>query len=349
LRSLRFYLLCFEDAYSSESFTATNAKKSQRTQRICRRVTLTTHDSRLTIHDSRQQATPNRKSAIREKTNGMNTQRSLYFLLAAFTLAGIIYSCSKGGDDGPADPCAGITVVVAGNSSNPSAAGASDGSIAATASGGSGFTYRLNNGSFQSSGNFTNLAAGTYTVTARNSNGCTGTRQFVLTDPIANCTGVTITVTANSSPATPCATPSTGSITASATGSTGFTFSIDGVNFQGSGNFAGLAPGTYTVTAKDQNGCTGSSNVTVSSAAAGPLFSAVKTLMDNNCVSCHNNSIQNGGMNWAVECNIILNRDRVKARAVDNNPSSMPPTGALSQADKDKITAWINAGGRYTD
>ena len=268
-------------------------------------------------------------------------------LLAA--CAGLVFSCSKGGSDGPTDPCAGITVVVSGNSTNPTTAGGNNGSIAASASGGSGFTFSLNGGAFQSAGNFANLATGTYTVTARNSNGCTGTRQFILTNPSANCAGITISVTATPTAAAACATPATGSISASATGSAGFTFSIDGANFQASGNFANLAAGNYTVTAKDANGCTGSATVTVAAASPGPLFSAVRTLMNNNCVSCHNNSIQNGGMNWAVDCNLVLNKDRIKARAVDNNPTSMPPTGPLSQADKDKITAWINAGGRYSD
>ena len=85
------------------------------------------------------------------------------------------------------------------------------------------------------------------------------------------------------------------------------------------------------------------------SGTPGPLFSAVKNLMQANCESCHNNSIANGGMNWTSNCNIVANKDRIKVRAVDNNPTPMPPTGALSQADKDKITAWINAGGRLTD
>lgn len=85
------------------------------------------------------------------------------------------------------------------------------------------------------------------------------------------------------------------------------------------------------------------------SGTPGPLFTAVKSLMQANCESCHNNSIANGGMNWTSNCNIVTNKTRIKARAVDNNPTPMPPTGALAQADKDKITAWINAGGRITD
>lgn len=83
------------------------------------------------------------------------------------------------------------------------------------------------------------------------------------------------------------------------------------------------------------------------SGSAGPLFSAVKTMMQANCESCHNNAIANGGMNWTVDCNIVANKGRIKARAVDEG--TMPPTGSLPQSDKDKITAWINAGGRITD
>ena len=83
------------------------------------------------------------------------------------------------------------------------------------------------------------------------------------------------------------------------------------------------------------------------SGTAGPLFTAVKTLMAANCQSCHNNTIANGGMNWTVDCNIVINKTRIKARAVDEG--TMPPTGPLAQAEKDKITAWINAGGKFTD
>ena len=83
------------------------------------------------------------------------------------------------------------------------------------------------------------------------------------------------------------------------------------------------------------------------SGTPGPLFTAVKNLMQANCQSCHNNSIANGGMNWTVDCNIVANKNRIKIRAVEQG--TMPPTGALPQSEKDKITAWINAGGKITD
>lgn len=275
---------------------------------------------------------------------------SLSFFCLALAGLVLINACSKGGgSEPPANPCSGVTVTVNGTSTNPATPGASDGTITVTATGGSGITFSRNGTTFQATGTFTGLAAGTYTITAKTADGCTGTRQFTLTNPTPACNGIAIVVAATPADATPCVTPANGSIVATATGSTGFTYSINGTTFQASGTFNNLATGNYTVTAKDANGCTGTSNVSVGTAVAGPKFTAVRTLLDNNCVSCHNNTIANGGMNWTIDCNLVTNKDRIKARAVDNVPSSMPPTGPLSQTDKNKITDWINAGGRFTD
>lgn len=41
-------------------------------------------------------------------------------------------------------------------------------------------SYQLNNGSFQTSPNFTNLAPGNYVVTVKNQKGCTDTAQITI-------------------------------------------------------------------------------------------------------------------------------------------------------------------------
>jgi uncharacterized membrane protein len=167
-----------------------------------------------------------------------------------------------------------------------------------------------------------------------------------------NCSGANIVVTGTSTAAAPCGGPG-GSITASATGSTGFTFSIDNGVFQTSNSFTNLTAGNHTVVAKDANGCSQSAIISVGTAAAGTLFSAVRSVIQTFCVSCHNNSVQNGGMNWEVDCNIVAHRDRIKIRAVDQagtaNQMPQPPNPALSTADRQKILDWINAGGMYTN
>jgi len=165
-----------------------------------------------------------------------------------------------------------------------------------------------------------------------------------VTDP---CSGKTITITHTEVAPTNCS--NGGSITVTASGSTGFTYKLDaGGTYQASSVFNSLNAGTYTVFAKDGGGCEKSTSVTLTAVGtAGPLFTAVKGLISAKCQSCHNNTVQNGGMNWEVECNIVAHKSNIKNRAVDLG--TMPPTGPLSQAEKDIITDWIDAGGNYTD
>jgi hypothetical protein len=175
--------------------------------------------------------------------------------------------------------------------------------------------------------------------------------------PADPCSGVTVTVTGTTTNAA--SGQSNGSITASATGGSGFTFSLISGFYQSSGTFTGLTAGTYTVVAKNSNGCTGSTQFTVGTTTGngacvgqpGPLFTAVKNLIQTVCTGCHNNAQTEGGMNFTVDCNIVTNKDRIKARAVDGNPSPMPPppNAPLSAADKKKITDWLAAGGTITN
>lgn len=58
--------------------------------------------------------------------------------------------------------------------------GQSVGTITVSSPIGSGFLYSINGTSFQGSVNFFNLAAGNYTVTAKNANGCNGTAAVTL-------------------------------------------------------------------------------------------------------------------------------------------------------------------------
>ncbi len=277
-----------------------------------------------------------------------------YLCVILLSVIFIIYSCSKGGGGGgttppPPDPCAGVTIIVTGTVVNPSAAGASDGSIAATASGGSGLTFNINGGVFQASGNFTGLGPGSYTIIGKNGNGCSGSAIFTLTAPNA-CTGVNITVSNAVTNNSPCQSPAIGSITVTPGGGTGpYTFRLNSGLFQSSNIFSALVAGSYFVTAKDANGCSGISVATVSDLPAGPLFTTVRTVMQNNCVACHNSFQAEGGMNWTVDCNIVTFKDRIKMRAVDGNPSPMPPSGFMPFSEQQKITNWINAGGRFSD
>lgn len=84
--------------------------------------------------------------------------------------------------------------------------------------------------------------------------------------PIDTCAGKTINLTATSTFCSGMAT-SDGSISATATGSTGFVYSLNNGPFQADGKFNNLTIGNYEITAKDGNGCIEKATFEVSSAA----------------------------------------------------------------------------------
>jgi hypothetical protein len=166
------------------------------------------------------------------------------------------------------------------------------------------------------------------------------------TTPTDPCAGKTITVTATATAADVC---SGAKISVSASGSTGFTFSIDGGSFSATTDFSNVKAGDHTISAKDAAGCTQSAKVTVTQPAAGPLFAAVKNLIQLQCSSCHSGSGASAGRDWSIDCNVITNKALIKQRTVDGTPSFMPQSGKLSASDMKIITDWINAGGTYTN
>jgi hypothetical protein len=435
--------------------------------------------------------------------------KKIYTLITGVSLCFIfLYTgCSKSSTTPPPtpNPCAGITIVVTGTTTPTSTPTAANGSIISSASGSTGFTYSLNGGTAQTSGTFSGLTAGSYTVTAKDANGCTGTQTFAVTATPCPSITITATITQTSTP-----TATNGAIVATASGSTGFTYNINGGAFQASGTFSNLAVGSYTIIAKDANGCTGSNafsvttvscptislnstptntsgptatngsivalasggvaphtyskdggvtfqasgtfnnlavgtyavvakdfngclsasvstvigstcptitataaitntikcetntgsititaggstgftynlnggafqasnifnglgvnnftygvkdlngclvtgNTSVSQAPAGPLFLAVKAVLATNCAipGCHSLPTPQNGLDFADDCTIVGQGLRIKARAVDFNPSQMPPTGPpISAADRQKIVDWLNAGGKHNN
>ena len=128
-------------------------------------------------------------------------------------------------------------------------------------------------------------------------------------------------------------------------------YNINGGAFQTSAIFNALATGNYNLNVRDVNGCISTATAQVNIAPAGPNFVNVKTIMVANCAfaGCHGGSSPQSGINLADDCMIVAQAARIKARAVDGNPSFMPAAGQLSASDKQKIIDWINAGGRHSN
>ena len=128
-----------------------------------------------------------------------------------------------------------------------------------------------------------------------------------------------------------------------------FTYKLNSGVYQDSWYFTNESPGNHVVTIKNDKGCTDTVQITIFN--YGPKYAAVKQLITGGggsgyCGPCHLNGGIDGGKNFDTDANIISNWDRIKARAVDNIPSAMPPAPnvPLTNADKQKIIDWVNAG-----
>lgn len=157
-------------------------------------------------------------------------------------------------------PAAALSVAIS-NQTNVACFNGTTGSVTVAGSGGTtGYQYKIGNGALQNSGTFSSLAAGNYTITVQDANGCTSTVPVTITGPSAALTGSITNQTQ-----TGCGT-STGSVTvAGAGGTTGYQYKIGNGPLQGSGTFSGLAAGSYTITIQDASNCTTTVPVTITS------------------------------------------------------------------------------------
>lgn len=128
------------------------------------------------------------------------------------------------------------------------------GAITATVTGGAGpYTFHWSNGATTSS--ISGLAAGTYSVTVTDINGCMASTSGTVNQVpslMVNVAGTNIS----------CFGGANGSATANVTGGTPpFTFIWS--NGANTATITGLTPGTYSVTVNDSAGCSGQSSVTI--------------------------------------------------------------------------------------
>jgi uncharacterized protein (DUF2141 family) len=151
--------------------------------------------------------------------------------------------------------------------------GASDGALNCQVSGGtSPYMYAINGGAATSSAVFSNLPAGSYTLTAIDANGCQQAFTSTITEPTALSLSASTTVSNGND----------GTIALSASGGNSpYTYSMDGQTFYSGSFFASLAIGTYTCYVKDNNGCITSIEVTVNSSSLSELSFQMISLYPN--------------------------------------------------------------------
>lgn len=161
----------------------------------------------------------------------------------------------------------------------------SNGAATVAAIGGTpGYSYVWSNGTIGTTN--TGLAAGTYTVTATDANGCVATQIVVISE-------ATPLVLALASTGTTCGSSNGSASVVVGGGTPGYTYSWNPSG--GTGNSAsGLGSGNYSVLVTDANGCTAIGNVSVPS-ANGPVLSVASS----NHISCP------GGNDGDISINIV--------------------------------------------
>jgi hypothetical protein len=230
-------------------------------------------------------------------------------------------SCSENCTDGIDNDGDGFTdcldtdckpVISTVNSTNPACpVGTNNGTITVSATVASGaLEYSLNSGTYQSSNIFTNLAAGTYSITVRKvGTTCTATSSKTLTAPSCpeNCTdgidndgdGFTDCLDSDCKPTISSVTPTNpscptgtnnGSITVNATVLNGSAeYRVNGGSYQNANVFTGLGIGTYTIEVRK-----------VGTACTSTWSSAV-TLTAPTCLEICNDGLDNDGDGW-IDC-----------------------------------------------
>jgi hypothetical protein len=164
-------------------------------------------------------------------------------------------------------------------------------------SGGSGSGYQAKNGS---SGTYANLpltyhslTAGTYTIYVKDSSGCERTYSVTITEP-----SLLIPQGGNNVPPT-CYNSSDGQVAFSGGGGTSpYTYSLDGVNYQSSGTFSNLPIGNYTGYVKDANNCVATISRNINRTAPNASFSITNVSCNgsgNGSIAVSNGSGGGGG------------------------------------------------------
>jgi gliding motility-associated-like protein len=231
----------------------------------------------------------------------------------------------------------------------PTCVPGNDGTITITASGGTP-TYVYNIGGANQAGNvFNNVAAGNYTITVTDANGCTATSAITIAPPTSPI------ITSLVATDVLCNGASTGSITATATGGLGaLNYNIQPTNQNNAnGIFTNLAAGVYTVTVGDANGCTISSTISILEPTI--LSWTVTTITNVNCNGGNDGNITvqaaggTGLINYNLQPNNInnntgvfpnLNAGNYTITATDANGCTLT---TVVQITEPPILAWANA------
>ncbi|MBI4947850.1 MAG: PKD domain-containing protein, partial [Bacteroidetes bacterium] len=182
----------------------------------------------------------------------------------------------------------GGTNVSASSTISPTCNGGSNGSASVTITGGEApYTYAWSDDLGQtvsSAVSASNLSAGTYVVTVTDNSGCAGNTTVILNDPAA------LAFSISSTPASCGGSNGTASVASVTGGTSPYYYSWS--NGETTSTASGFSMGTYAISVSDANGCSSSSNASISESGATVTVTSVTN------ATCNGSS--NGAANISV-------------------------------------------------
>lgn len=196
------------------------------------------------------------------------------------------------------------------------------------------YEFSISAVSFKTSPIFQNLSSGDYTLTVRDDNQCMITMPFNIDSEIPQ-----ISVSATLTQDAGCG-GSAGVLEVASSGGSGtYSYQIDGNDF-GSGPVLENVPnGSHTLTATDEEGCSGEAQVYVSTGIS--YTSSVASIIDSNCATSNCHVAGNGIPDLSSFSNVQGNADKIKELTQNK---SMPRNGSLTDAEIEAIACWVDDG-----
>lgn len=214
---------------------------------------------------------------------------------------------------------------------NISCNGGSNGSISTTPTGGiAPYTYIWSNGRTTASN--TGLAAGTYTVTISDANGCSTTSSATITQP-TTALNSTISAQVNVS----CFGGANGSATVVGTGGTS-PFNYLWSNGRTTSSNTGLTAGTYNLTVTDANSCTSTRTITITQPSTA-LSASIASTINPSCSQPNGGSIISNATGGTAGYTYIWSN----GRTTSTNTGLSSGIYSLTVTDANSCTAVISA------
>lgn len=106
-----------------------------------------------------------------------------------------------------------------------------------------------------------------------------------------------------------------------------------------------VSAGVYLLRWVQEDGCVLEKTVDVPKRGFGNRFKDACRVLSSECGTCHGGNNPHAGIDFNDPCRVAEQAVRIRARAVEGNPSPMPPTGLMPDSLVRIVELWLASGG----